>query len=196
MAFSANCNHALILFLLLPAFLLPYQATCDSHQSTISSLPKPQTAHFTIYQHDTFNKSAYLVTEGLPGNWDLVTLGTPFGSMLVFHDLLTATQDPSSEVVGSVDGTSIASRFDGSLTVSICKFTLNTTSYKGTLSFVGGTHVSEASDHPIVGGTGDFLFVTGYGTSTLVKLEGVASVYRIDLHLYWPPYLTTPKSSN
>ncbi|XP_019172089.1 PREDICTED: dirigent protein 13-like [Ipomoea nil] len=186
-AFSANYNHALLL--LLPAILLPY---CDSHQSP---LPHPKSAHFTIYQHDTFNKSAYLVTEGLPGNWDLVTLGTPFGSLLVFQDALTATQDPDSEVVGTVDGISIASRFDGSLTVSTCKFTLNTAAYKGTLSFVGGTHVSEASDHPIVGGTGDFLFVTGYGTSTLVKLEGVASVYRIDLHLYWPPSYGSPKSS-
>ncbi|XP_031107698.1 disease resistance response protein 206-like [Ipomoea triloba] len=187
MAFSANSNHALLL-LLLPALLLPYQATSDPHQ------PKFKSAHFTIYQHDTFNKSAYLVTQGLPGDWDLVTLGTPFGSLLVFQDVLTATQDPDSEVVGSADGISIASRFDGSLTVSTVKFSLNTTVYKGTLSFVGGTHVSEASDHPVVGGTGDFLFVTGYGTSTLVKLEGVASVYRIDLYLYWPPY-GTPKTS-
>ncbi|XP_031107702.1 dirigent protein 1-like [Ipomoea triloba] len=194
MAFSGN-NHALLLLFLLPAVLVPYQASCDSHQSTINSLYEPKYVHLTFYQHETVNKTAYLVTDGMPSTVDLVPFGSPFGSLVVFHDTLTATEDPDSEVVGEEEGTFITSRFDGSVGITTCIFNLNLPNYKGTISIVGATHVSVPSDHPIIGGTGDFLFVQGYGKSTLVSLEGLTAIYRVDLHLYWPSY-AAPKSSN
>lgn len=44
------------------------------------------------------------------------------------------------------------------------------------------------ADHPIVGGTGDFMFAQGYVTTSPVELAGLTVVYKIEFHIYWPPY--------
>ena len=60
----------------------------------------------------------------------------------------------------------------------MAKITLNFKHRKGSISILGVTHNTKPSDHPVVGGTGDFLFVQGY----------ITVVYKIEFHLYWPPY--------
>lgn len=115
---------------------------------------------------------------------------TPFGTLFVFQDPLTVTANRSSKLVGIAEGTSITSSLDGLRSISIAKLTLRLKHHKGSVSVVGGTNNIKPSDHPVVGGTEDFLFVQGYVTSSPVDLKGVTVVYKIEFHLYWPPYAT------
>lgn len=91
-------------------------------------------------------------------------------------------------VLGTAQGTSITSSLDGLQSISMAKITLNFKHRKGSISILGVTHNTKPSDHPVVGGTGDFLFVQGYITSSPVDLKGITVVYKIEFHLYWPPY--------
>lgn len=120
---------------------------------------------------------------------------TPFGTLFAFNDPMTVTTNPSSKVVGIAEGTSITSSFDGLRSISTAKITLRLKNHQGSISIVGGTHNLKRADHPVVGGTGDFIFVQGYITSSPVDLKGLHVVYKIEFHLYWPPYAAEALSS-
>ncbi|KAA0052915.1 hypothetical protein IC582_015156 [Cucumis melo] len=143
--------------------------------------------HFSLFQHETINKTGYFIVPGVVGPGVSQTT-TPFGTMFAFHDPLTTGADRVSKLVGTSEGTSITSSFDGLQSISIAKISLRLRHHTGSLSIVGGTHNVKPSNHPIVGGTGDFLFVQGYVTSSPVDLVGITVVYKLEFHLYWPPY--------
>ncbi|KAF9608786.1 hypothetical protein IFM89_011555 [Coptis chinensis] len=149
--------------------------------------------HFSLYQHETINKTGYVIVNGVAGTGMSQTT-LPFGTIYVFEDLMTATQNPSSKVIGVAEGSSVTSSLDGLRAISVAKVTLNMKKYKGSVSIVGGTQNTKPADHPVVGGTGDFLFVQGYVTSSPVDLVGLTVVYKIEFHLYWPPYATKASS--
>ncbi|XP_022923245.1 dirigent protein 19-like [Cucurbita moschata] len=143
--------------------------------------------HFSLFQHETINKTGYFIVPGVAGPGVSQTT-TPFGTMFVFHDPLTTAPDRASKLVGTSEGTSITSSLDGLRSLSIAKISLRLRNHTGSLSIVGGTHNVKPSNHPIVGGTGDFLFVQGYVTSSPVDLIGITVVYKLEFHIYWPPY--------
>ncbi|KAF3440869.1 hypothetical protein FNV43_RR19155 [Rhamnella rubrinervis] len=151
------------------------------HQDQIKSL------HFSLFQHETINKTGYIIVNGVAGPGVSQTT-TPFGTLFAFQDPMTVTANPSSKAVGIAEGTSITSSLDGLRSISIAKITLRLKNHQGSISIVGGTHNVKRSDHPVVGGTGDFIFVQGYITSSPVDLKGLTVTYKIEFHLYWPPY--------
>lgn len=179
-----------ILILLL--FIFPDDATCKSHhhhhhkhqqEYELTSL------HFSLFQHETINKTGYIIVNGVAGPGVSQTT-TPFGTLFAFQDPMTLTANRTSKMVGTAQGTSITSSLDGMQSISIAKITLNMKRHKGSISIVGATDNLKPSDHPVVGGTGDFLFVQGYVTSSPVNLKGMTVTYKIEFHLYWPPYAT------
>ncbi|KAM1501803.1 hypothetical protein COP1_026913 [Malus domestica] len=103
---------------------------------------------------------------------------------------MTVTANRSSKAVGIAQGTTVSSSLDGLQSISVAKITLRLKKHSGSVSIVRDTHNVKAADHPVVGGTGDFLFVQGYVTSSPVDLRGLTVVYKIAFHLYWPPYTT------
>ncbi|XP_015889608.2 dirigent protein 19 [Ziziphus jujuba] len=143
--------------------------------------------HFALYQHETINKTGYIIVNGVAGPGVTQTT-TPFGTLFAFQDPLTVASNRSSKVIGIAEGTSITSSFDGLRSISVAKITLRLKNHIGSISIAGGTHNLKASDHPVVGGTGDFTFVQGYITSSPLDLKGLTVVYKIEFHLYWPPY--------
>ncbi|KAK7309405.1 hypothetical protein RJT34_06108 [Clitoria ternatea] len=199
MAFSFH-NYALAIFLLL--MIIPLEATCvrrrhrrhhhKKHHHPHPPLPIPippqNSLHFTLFQHETINKTGYIISSGVEGEAGITETTTPFGTLFVFQDPLIAKVNGSSKIVGIAEGTSITSSFDGLNSISVAKLTLRLKDLKGTVSIVGGTNNMKPSDHPIVGGTQDFLFVQGYVTSSPVNLKGPTVVYKLQFHLYWPPY--------
>ncbi|XWS45640.1 hypothetical protein CRYUN_Cryun15aG0153900 [Craigia yunnanensis] len=86
------------------------------------------------------------------------------------------------------DGTSVTSGFDGLRSISVAKITLRLKQHMGSNSIFGGKHNVMPSDHPVVGGTGDFLFVQGYVRSSPLNLKGLMVTYKIEFHHYWPPF--------
>ncbi|KAL9231021.1 hypothetical protein vseg_006295 [Gypsophila vaccaria] len=144
--------------------------------------------HYTFYQHDIFNQTDYLIVPGVAGA-NFSGVAAPFGTITVLKDNLTLSVDPSSKVVGDCEALTVASSFDGLDGLSIIRFALDLEDGpKGTISVLGVVNTLAPSDLPVTGGTKDFLLVQGYITSTLVSFNGPIFVYKVDFHLFWPPY--------
>lgn len=96
--------------------------------------------------------------------------------------------DGASPVAGVAEGTSITTSLDGLMSLSLAKITIHHRGHRGSVSVLGGTHNTRPSDHPVVGGTGDFAYALGYVRSSPVDLRGSTVTYKMELQLYWPPY--------
>ena len=179
----ANSLHV-TLFLLL-SLLAAHKALASSHNHGLHL----RSLEFSLFQHETVNKTGYIVVDGVAGTGISQTT-TPFGTIFVFRDNMTTSLNDSSRVVGIAEGTSITTSFDGLRSLSFAKITLKTHGYEGSVSILGVVHNTKPSDLPIAGGTGDFMFVQGYVRSSPVDLQGLTVVYKIEFHLYWPPYAT------
>lgn len=184
MASSLN-NYVINVVLFLAIIHFKTTSSSSHHHHHNNNL---KSIHFSLYQHETINKTGYIIVNGIKGNAGVTQTTTPFGTLFVFQDPLTLTSNRSSKLVGIAEGTSITSSLDGLRSISIAKLTLRLKNHKGSVSIVGGTNNVKASDHPIVGGTEDFMFVQGYVTSSPVDLKGLTVVYKIEFHIYWPPY--------
>ncbi|KAK9698589.1 hypothetical protein RND81_08G115500, partial [Saponaria officinalis] len=144
--------------------------------------------HGLKYKHYTFNQTDFLIVTGVTGT-NFTQVASPFGTITVLKDNLTLTPDPSSKVVGDCEALTVASSFDGLDALSIVRFALNLEDgVKGTISVLGVVNTLAPSDLPVTGGTKNFLLVQGYITSTLVSLRAWVFVYKVDFHLFWPPY--------
>ncbi|TKY70254.1 Dirigent protein 2 [Spatholobus suberectus] len=192
MAFALH-NYALAILLLILA-IIPFEGTCGSHhhhprhRHRRGRHPHYKSLHFSLFQHETINKTGYVIVNGVEGGAGITETTTPFGTLFVFQDPLTAKANRSSKQLGTAEGTSITSGLDGLSSISVAKLTLRLKNHKGSISIVGGTNNLKRSDHPVVGGTKDFLFVQGYVTSSAIDVKGPTVVYKIGFHLYWPPY--------
>lgn len=142
---------------------------------------------FTLYQQETINKTSYMVVAGVAGAGVSETT-TPFGTVYVFRDDLTVRPERSSRVAGVVEGTSVTTSFDGLRSLSLGKITLDHRGRRGSMSVLGGTHNTRPSDCPVVGGTGDFAYAVGYVRTSPVNLRGSSVTFKVEFHLYWPPY--------
>ncbi|KAL5706156.1 hypothetical protein ACHQM5_024362 [Ranunculus cassubicifolius] len=183
---SSGCHT--ILFICLLTLLKSQLSTCShNHHHRHQHHNGMKSLHFSLFQHETINRTGYVIVNGVNGK-GITQTTMPFGTIYVFQDLLTIMPNPSSKVIGVCEGNSITSSLDGLRSISVAKVSLTLKKYKGSLSIVGGTHNTKPADHPIVGGTGDFVFVQGFVTSSPVDLEGLSVVYKIEFHLYWPPY--------
>ncbi|XP_074315439.1 dirigent protein 2-like [Silene latifolia] len=173
-----------LLYLVLLTFL-PTLAISSSqyHEHSYKSM------HFTLYQHDIYNKSDFLVVAGVTGA-NYSDVAAPFGTITVSNDNLTLTQDPSSRVVGNAQALTILSTFEGldSLTVIRFAIDLEDDQHTGTISALGVINTLKPCQLPVSGGTGDFLLVQGYITFSLVYFEGMTFVFKVDFNLFWPPY--------
>lgn len=196
MALKYSLQNSL-LAIVLSIFLLPLTATFSSSHHHHHHLRGLKSLHFALYQHETINKTGYIIVNGVAGPGVSQTT-TPFGTLYAFQDPMTLDPSPASRVVGTCQGTSITSGLDGLESISIARVSLVNVKnkYNGTVSIVGVTHNIEPSTHPIVGGTGDFLFAQGYVTSSPVDLVGLTVTYKIEFHVYWPPYATPKPASH
>ncbi|KAL6616483.1 hypothetical protein ACP70R_038753 [Stipagrostis hirtigluma subsp. patula] len=180
------------LFCLMIAFALQLQfqfppAAAASLNKSQSRGGGGKTLSFTFYQHETINKTGYIVVDGVAGAGVSQTT-TPFGTIYVFRDELTVHADRASRVAGVAEGTSITTSLDGLQSLSLAKITISHRGHRGSVSVLGGTYNTKPSDYPVVGGTGDFAYALGFVRSSPVDLSGRTVTYKMELHLYWPPY--------
>ena len=162
--------------------------TSTSHNKTESRRDaRGKTLSFTLYQHETINKTGYIVVDGVAGAGVSQTT-TPFGTIYVFRDDLTVHADRKSPVAGVAEGSSITTSLDGLQSLSLAKITVHHRGHRGSVSVLGGTYNTKPSDYPVVGGTGDFAYALGYVRSSPLDLRGRTVTYKMELHLYWPPY--------
>ncbi|KAJ3693940.1 hypothetical protein LUZ60_009420 [Juncus effusus] len=178
----------LLLLALVTIFSLSgQQATLASSQNDHYNI---KTLNFTLYQHETINKTGYIVVDGVAGVGVSETT-TPFGTIFVFRDNLTTHVSASSRFAGVAEGTAITTSLDGLRSLSAAKITIEFLGYEGSISILGGTYNTKPSEYPVLGGTGDFMYTFGHIRSTPVDLQGVTVVYKIDFFIYWPPYASS-----
>ncbi|TQD85918.1 hypothetical protein C1H46_028535 [Malus baccata] len=127
-----------LLPVLLSALLLTKAASTshhhhDRHHHHLKSL------HFTLFQHETINRTGYIVVNGVTGPGVSQTT-TPFGTVFVFQDPMTVTANRSSKAVGIAQGTSVTSSLDGLQSISVAKITLRLKNHSGSVSIVRDTH--------------------------------------------------------
>ncbi|RDY14217.1 putative serine/threonine-protein kinase PIX13, partial [Mucuna pruriens] len=168
---TSTINSYALGMLLLTLAIIPFEGSCGSHQRRLRR-PRHESLHFSLFQHETINKTGYVIVNGVEGGKGTTDTSIPFGTVFVFQDPLTANANRSSKQLGTAEGTSITSSLDGLSSISVAKLTLRLENRKGSIFIVGSTNNIERSDHPVVGGTEDFLFVQGYITSSPVDLKG------------------------
>lgn len=182
-----------LLLCLMVAFLghlqlsIPPVAAASHNKTEGREYGRGKTLSLTLYQQETINKTGYIVVDGVAGAGVSQTT-TPFGTIYVFRDDLTVSADRASRVAGVAEGTSITTSLDGLQSLSLAKITVRHRRHRGSVSVLGGTYNTKPSDYPVLGGTGDFAYALGYVRSSPVDLRGRTVTYKMELHLYWPPY--------
>lgn len=147
-----------------------------------------------MYFHDiiydgTNAKNATATLVGAPHGANLTHLAgkdNDFGDLAVFDDPITLDNNFHSLPVGRAQGFylyDMKTIFNAWLGFT---FVLNSTDYKGTITFAGADPVLAAyRDISVVGGTGDFLMARGIATISTDAYEG--NVYfrlRVNITLY------------
>ncbi|KAJ1286489.1 hypothetical protein BS78_03G356000 [Paspalum vaginatum] len=194
---APSAARSLLLCVMVTAFLHHLQLQIPPVATAAAASPnktdgrddgRGKTFSLTLYQHETINKTAYMVVDGVTGAGVSQTT-TPFGTIYVFRDDLTVSADRASRVAGVAEGSSITTSLDGLQSLSLAKITLHGhRGHRGSVSVLGGTYNTKPSDYPVVGGTGDFAYALGYVRSSPLDLRGRTVTYKMELHLYWPPY--------
>nr|AAF25359.1 dirigent-like protein [Thuja plicata] len=155
-------------------------------------LPMP-CKNLVLYFHDILyngknihNATAALVAAPAWGN--LTTFAEPFkfGDVVVFDDPITLDNNLHSPPVGRAQGFylyNMKTTYNAWLGFT---FVLNSTDYKGTITFNGADPpLVKYRDISVVGGTGDFLMARGIATLSTDAIEG--NVYfrlRVNITLY------------
>ncbi|CAD6228898.1 unnamed protein product [Miscanthus lutarioriparius] len=148
MAATTSAARSLLLCLLLAflhglQFQIPPVAAATSHNKTESRDGRGKTLSFTLYQHETINKTGYIVVDGVAGAGVSQTT-TPFGTIYVFRDDLTVRADRASPVAGVAEGSSITTSLDGLQSLSLAKITVHHRGHRGSVSVLGGTYNNKA----------------------------------------------------
>jgi hypothetical protein len=144
-----------------------------------------RSTHLTVYMHDTLNVTTGLMTTG--------TRPVPadpryrFGDMYAIDDPLTAGPDAASPAVGRAQGFYIfASQTE--IALFFCFNVVFTSGpHNGSTIAVLARNVfaDKVRELPVVGGTGAFRSVTGYGLlrTQSYNAGNYAAVLKIDLYL-------------
>nr|AAF25365.1 dirigent protein [Thuja plicata] len=163
----------------------------DCH-SRKKKLPKP-CRNLVLYFHDIIyngknagNATSTLVAAPQGANLTIMTGNYHFGDLSVFDDPITVDNNLHSPPVGRAQGFYF---YDMKNTFSAWlgfTFVLNSTDYKGTITFGGADPIlAKYRDISVVGGTGDFLMARGIATIDTDAYEG--DVYfrlRVNITLY------------
>lgn len=175
----------LVFFSLFPTLALSttYRPNYQQQGNNLS----PKSLQLTVYLHETINKTGYFIVKGVEDPKHLTKiLSNSFGSLFAYNDPITETVDPSSKLLGYMEGSAVTTSFDGERVTCISRTILNLKGYKGELLNVGSAHFVEVSELALVGGTGDFRFAQGYMTKSVVQRSGPTTSYKVEFYLYWP----------
>ncbi|KAK9698588.1 hypothetical protein RND81_08G115400 [Saponaria officinalis] len=135
-----NISSLHILFLILLTFLPTIAISSSSHHNHHHHHGNKhglKYKHYTLYQHDIFNQTDFIIVTGVTGT-NFTQVAAPFGTITILKDDLTLTPDPSSKVVGDCEALIVASSFDGLDGLSIVRFALDLEDgVKSTISVLG-----------------------------------------------------------
>nr|AAF25360.1 dirigent protein [Thuja plicata] len=185
---AAKFLHFLFIWLLVCTVLLK---SADCHRWK-KKIPEP-CKNLVLYFHDILyngsnkhNATSAIVGAPKGANLTILTGNNHFGDVVVFDDPITLDNNLHSTPVGRAQGFyfyDMKNTFNSWLGFT---FVLNSTNYKGTITFNGADPIlTKYRDISVVGGTGDFLMARGIATISTDAYEG--DVYfrlRVNITLY------------
>ncbi|GLJ19740.1 hypothetical protein SUGI_0357510 [Cryptomeria japonica] len=154
-------------------------------------LPKP-CRNLVLYFHDIIyngknadNATSALIAAPQGANLTILTDHNHFGDLAVFDDPITLDNNLLSPPVGRAQGFYLYDMKNFFSAWLGFTFVLNSTDYKGTITFAGADPALKQRDISVVGGTGDFIMARGIATLSTDSVEG--DVYfrlRVNITLY------------
>jgi len=181
------------LWILLWTTVLLETTDAENNRRRSSRVPLKPCRNLVLYFHDIlYNgvnaKNATSTIVGAPqwGNLTILTVNNHFGDLVVFNDPVTLDNNLHSHPVGRAQGFYL---YDMKNTFSAWlgfTFVLNSTDYKGTITFAGADPIlTKYRDISVLGGTGDFFMARGIANVSTDAFEG--DVYfrlRVNITLY------------
>ncbi|KAK1269997.1 Disease resistance response protein 206 [Acorus gramineus] len=175
--------------------LLLFLLLITTSTTTSSTLRRPLKPCKTLilYFHDIIynglnaaNATAAIVASPAWANRTILAGQNHFGDVVVFDDPITLDNNLHSPPVGRAQGMYLYDKKEIYNAWLGFSFVLNSTDYKGTISFIGtDPTLNKTRDVSVVGGTGDFFMTRGVATLMTDAFEG--DVYfrlRVDVKLY------------
>ncbi|GLJ19738.1 hypothetical protein SUGI_0357470 [Cryptomeria japonica] len=189
MAIKAGRVLNLCLVWLLMCASLQKSADCQGWNKML--LPQP-CRNLVLYFHDIIyngknadNATSALIAAPQGANLTILTEHNHFGDLAVFDDPITLDNNLYSPPVGRAQGFYLYDMKNFFSAWLGFTFVLNSTDYKGTITFAGADPALKQRDVSVVGGTDDFLMARGIATLSTVSVEG--DVYfrlRVNITLY------------
>ncbi|CAI0441552.1 unnamed protein product [Linum tenue] len=178
---KTQSSHSFLLLFITTTFFFTSSMAASSPKKTPLTPCKKLDLYFhdILYDgHNAANATSVIVASPAAGSSSSGTRTSlspnfHFGDMIIFDDPVTLDKNIRSKPVGRAQGSYI---FDAKSTYSVWlgfAFVLNSTDYKGSITFAGAEPVTlKTRDVPVVGGTGDFFMHRGIATTTDEVVDG------------------------
>lgn len=177
---STMATQFLILTLLIFYTTLTFTTARDTNTGFVGS-PDPKAlglkeklsfSHFRFYFHERFagsNPTSVFVVPPVP-KYNSSTL---FGAVGFMDTALTVGPEPTSKVVGRIEGLVAGTSQREFILLVVLNFVLTEGKYNGsTITVLGRNRVNQnIREIPVIGGTGVFRFATGYAETNTIFLD-------------------------
>ncbi|KAL5232532.1 hypothetical protein ABZP36_031308 [Zizania latifolia] len=124
--------------------------------------------HLHFFFHENFSAGPNGTTAAVspPARGD----GSSFGSVGVVDDMLKEGADPSSRLIGRVQGLTAGASLSNGAVTTMLNMVFTDGPYKGsTLAVFGRAVLGTVIERPVIGGTGAFRMARGYTLSKMVN---------------------------
>ncbi|PKA48927.1 Disease resistance response protein 206 [Apostasia shenzhenica] len=155
-----------------------------------ASFPAEKKTHLHFFLQEQFNPPNSTVVKVAPGaaggGGDAASLAA-FGNVFIIDDYLTDGPDPSSRLLGRVQGLSAAASISGSdfLLVANFAFTESGPWSGSSLAVLARNPLPEAvRELPVVGGTGKFRLARGYAIFRTVSINSAAGHITVEVDVF------------
>jgi uncharacterized membrane protein len=149
-----------------------------------SSYGQP-TTHLHFYFHEVFSSGPNSTVAMLTPARDGVSNGSVFGMMGVVDDMLREGSDPSSRLIGRVQGLSAGTSLSDGALLTALNIRFTDEPYNGsTLQVFGRALLGTVMERPIIGGTGAFRMARGYTLSKKVESPDPSTLLVLEYDAY------------
>ncbi|GJM84465.1 hypothetical protein PR202_ga00135 [Eleusine coracana subsp. coracana] len=145
------------------------------------------TTHLHFYFHEIFGKGPNSTIAQLPQARGGTTNSTFFGRMTVLDNMIREGADPSSCLIGRVQGLAVDVSLSDSALLTLVNVVFTEGPIKGSTLQVFARPVLETAvviERPIVSGTGAFRMARGYMLSKIIKSPDPNNLLIIEFNAY------------
>ncbi|XP_072999114.1 dirigent protein 1-like [Typha latifolia] len=145
-------------------------------------LPKEKHTHLRLFFHEVEsgpNATIYTVVS-LKGGSSIYS----FGDIHVVDSVLREGSDPSSRLIGRVQGIVVDVDMEGNAGSSIITIVFTAGEYSGSSITLQGLVVPPtSSERTVVGGTGQFRMARGFAFNKMISFNGVDLIAQVDVYV-------------